>query len=382
MNRIQKAVSVFSLVAVSLFLPCSAAPAPANTADKPAADKPATTPTPAPANAASKPANTADKPAAAPAPTPTPAPAATPASAPAPANDAARRFQERVGNAPVPAPANAAAQEPVVAPPPVPVPVPAPAPAASAPAPVVEEVEYGDSDGSPAPVVGADTEPAEDSAAADSAPAEKAKKEKVKKVKKEKEAKPPKPTEYDARSIRFGGRLAYNNSYVPALTVSVDELDMATADVVSKSYSHKPGMGGSGFEIGAAAAILLGGPLSLYAGLNLAIRNPVSIEGALKISEMAVNVPVLLRVTEFYPAFLDIGAQFDIPFGTKVKYEWAEAVKSETRQKADAGVVLGVGCYIIDGLSVDAKGVLGLMKFDELHEKPVYQVSVGVGYLY
>ena len=342
MNRIQKALSVLSLAAVSLFLPCAAAPmfGPAfPDIDDDGSSKAKT----------SKSSNTANKSAA--------APAAAPAA---------------------------------VAPPPAPVPVPPPPPA-SVPAPViVDEEEYDDSDefgDRPTPVVEADTEPAGESAAAESAPAEKekkVKKEKVKKEKKEKaekEVKPPKSAGY-VKPIKFGGRLAYNNSYVPALSVDVDELDMAAGDVKGKKHDNKPGVGGSGFEVGAAVELRLAGPLSLYTGLNFAIRNPVAIEGALTISEMAVNVPVLFRVMLAKPVFLDIGGQLDIPFGTKIKRDWGKAENFEGRTTIDGGGVLGIGGYIIENLSIDAKGVIGLRNFDEEHEKPVYQVSIGVSYMY
>lgn len=318
MNKIQKTAVVFSIVAASLILPCAAAPASES------------------------------------------------AAAPAP--------------------------EPVVAPPPAPVPVPEPA---LIPAPAVEDEaseESGDS-GGPAPAVeAAAAEPAEEPvAAADSALAEnekKVKKEKVKKEKKVKEAKPPKPPkepkppEDYGKAVKFGGRLAYNNSYVTALSVAVYEVDMSSGEVKGKTYDNKPGLGGSGFELGGAAEVRLAGPLSLYTGVGLAFRNPVAIEGALAISEMALNVPVLLRVTVVKPVFLDVGGQLDIPFGTKSKLDGGKAVDFEGRTAIDAGAVLGTGGYIMEGLSVDVKGVIGIMKFDEEHEKPVYQVSVGVSYMY
>jgi hypothetical protein len=184
------------------------------------------------------------------------------------------------------------------------------------------------------------------------------------------------------KPVRFGGRLAYNNSYISALNVVVDELEMASGDVTGTRYDSEPSLGCSGFEAGAAVDMRLVGPLSFYTGVNFALRNPVAIKGALAISEMAVNVPVLFRVMVARPVFLDIGGQLDIPFGTKVKRGWGEAANSESRQKIDAGAVLGIGVYIIEYLSVDAKGVVGLMKFDDEHDKPVYQASVGVSYMY
>jgi hypothetical protein len=353
MNKIQKAIAVFSIAAVSLFLPCAAAPmfGPAfPDVDDDGTGKAKT----------SKSSNTANK------------------SAAAPASGAA-----------------------AVAPPPAPVPVPPPPPPASVPAaPVIVDVdeneeydEFEDFGDRPAPVVEAPAEPVEEPAAVDSAlvenekkvKKEKVKKEKVKKEKKEKaekEVKPQKSPEDYVKPVKFGGRLAYHNSYVPALSVVVDEVDVANGGIKGSEYTNKPGLGSSGFEVGAAVEVRLAGPLSLYAGANVAVRKPVAIEGALTISEMALNVPVLFRVMVVRPVFFDIGGQLDVPFGTKSKWEWGVAEDFEGRTTIDGGGVFGIGGYIYRGLSIDAKGVVGLRNFAAEHEKPVYQVSVGISYMY
>jgi len=107
--------------------------------------------------------------------------------------------------------------------------------------------------------------------------------------------------------IRFGGRVAYNSSFVASAAGGIGEV-------------------GSGFAIGAAASIPITSIITFNPELNFIKRQPLAAivpknlyeTERVDMTEFAVSIPALFQFMTFGgPIFyLETGIQLDIPFAT------------------------------------------------------------------
>jgi hypothetical protein len=184
------------------------------------------------------------------------------------------------------------------------------------------------------------------------------------------------------RRVRFAGRVAYANSYVSKYAAQVASYDEYEAALRFKERYNRMGAG-SGFEAGVSTIIGLAGVLSVEVGTNFAWRKPISVEGgAFEVSEYAITVPALLRGSIFKsPAYIQGGAQLDVPFGTTQKEKNVEKPLDD-RERIDFGLIIGAGWQFRRDLSADVRAVHGLRGFDGQNNHLLYSVSAGVSYQY
>jgi len=152
--------------------------------------------------------------------------------------------------------------------------------------------------------------------------------------------------------IRFGGRVAYNSSFL--LGENIGEI-------------------GSGFALGAAASIPIAGVITFNPELNLIYRQPLSAQvrkslfevERIDITEFAISVPALLQVMPFGgPTFyLEAGIQLDIPFATNEAED--PLGKYPDRAAFDFGIPFGLGWHIGKHFALDCRVTYGLTSIGE-----------------
>jgi len=173
--------------------------------------------------------------------------------------------------------------------------------------------------------------------------------------------------------IRFGGKLAYNASFV-------------------KSESGTFGEIGSGFAIGAAASIPIISIITFNPELNFIRRQPLAAQiqtqgfpfgssERIDITEFAISVPALVQIMPFGgPTFyLEAGIQLDIPFATNE----AEDIlgKYPDRAAFDFGIPVGLGWHIGKHFVLDYRATIGLTSIGK-REKDFKLVQNELGLLY
>jgi hypothetical protein len=170
--------------------------------------------------------------------------------------------------------------------------------------------------------------------------------------------------------MRFGGRIAYNSSFV---------VGDGIGDI------------GSGFAVGAVASIPIISILTFNPELNLIYRQPLSamvpksiyeVE-RVDITEFAISVPALFQFMPFGgPIFyLEAGIQLDIPFATNE----AEDIlgKYPDRAAFDFGVPLGIGWHIGKHFALDYRIIVGLTSIGEREKNfSLFQNELGLIYLF
>ena len=168
--------------------------------------------------------------------------------------------------------------------------------------------------------------------------------------------------------IRFGGRVAYNSSYV--VSGNIGEI-------------------GLGFAVGAVASIPIIGVITFNPELNLIYRQPLSARVQINayevekvdITEFAISIPALFQFMPFGgPVFyLETGIQLDIPFATNE----AEDIfgKYPDRAAFDFGIPLGLGWHIGKHFVLAYRVFVGLTSIGE-REKDYSLVQEGLGLIY
>jgi hypothetical protein len=116
----------------------------------------------------------------------------------------------------------------------------------------------------------------------------------------------------------------------------------------------------------------------------LIFRIPLSTEAA-GVGEAAVSLPMLLQWKPPFglplPLYALAGIQPDVPVYTRVTWRHSENVRFNDRTAIDFGLVAGVGGYINDRVSLDARAIIGLAKFDHKSARRLNQFTVGMNYI-
>jgi TolB-like protein len=178
------------------------------------------------------------------------------------------------------------------------------------------------------------------------------------------------------RRVKFGGRLAYNNSFVPGMVVDVTEYD-EDSGVFSTSYDGKSGLG-HGFNLGGMVLFNVWESVHVNAGIDFIYRTPV-VTDVSATREFALGFPVLVRWDVMgSPLFVEGGVQVDVPFGTAVKWDWdSKAEDVWNRNAVDVGFAVGAGYFVTPNISVDLRATIGLLPFDDVNTGAVNHVGVG-----
>jgi hypothetical protein len=184
-----------------------------------------------------------------------------------------------------------------------------------------------------------------------------------------------------AVKFRFGGRIAYNNSYLRNTSVSETYTDDEIGLVVN-TYDNKFGYG-SGFGVGLAAGVGVLDNLNVTVGIDVVYRNPVNLE-ILKMHETALCVPVLAQwmVLKDTPCYVEGGVQADIPVKPTITKEGSDPEAFDARKPLDFGIVLGTGYFIDKNFSIDVRGITGVTPFDSYKGRLLNQVAIGVSYIW
>ncbi|MCL2689131.1 MAG: hypothetical protein FWE57_04720 [Chitinispirillia bacterium] len=188
----------------------------------------------------------------------------------------------------------------------------------------------------------------------------------------------------DLRKVKFGMRLAYNNSFVSKMSPDLVSYD----EEMNETFEYFPGKKGAGhgFEIAAVTVVRLTDDAALKFAPGFIVRTPY-VSDLATISEFAVSIPALFEYRLFNtPVRALAGLQLDIPFGTEAKWESGEG-EGETevldvRSDVDIGVVLGLSVWINTNISFDVRYNLGLRDFDDGKGHHLNQISAGVSYVY
>jgi TolB-like protein len=183
------------------------------------------------------------------------------------------------------------------------------------------------------------------------------------------------------RRVKFGARLAYNNSFVPGMVVDITGYD-DDRGIWEESYDSKSGMG-HGFGLGGVVLFNVWEQVHVNAGVDLIFRTPI-VTDVSATTEFALGLPVLVRWDVMgSPLFVEGGVQVDIPFGTSVKWDWDKNSESVwNRNSADVGIAVGAGYFVTPNISVDIRTVIGLTSFDDVNDGALSQVCVGVSWVW
>jgi opacity protein-like surface antigen len=184
------------------------------------------------------------------------------------------------------------------------------------------------------------------------------------------------------KKVRFGARVAYNNSHVFNHTFSVQVFDRDELRFIDVDYDNEFGAG-HGFELGFVTLFRLTGRLSIESGVNFLMRSPVTVTDVAEITEFAVSVPALLRYRiGTSPVYVLGGAHVDIPFGAKLKRDSEGADDFDERASVDVGLTAGIGYQILKNLSADVRVANGLLSYDGLKGHLLFQGAVGVSWMF
>jgi len=172
--------------------------------------------------------------------------------------------------------------------------------------------------------------------------------------------------------IKFGGRVAFNSSFVTGGSDGIGEI-------------------GSGFAIGAVASIPITNIITFNPELNFIYRQPLSAmvpkslyeTERVDITEFAISVPAFFQIMPFGgPIFyLDAGIQLDIPFATKE----AEDIlgKYPDRASFDFGIPGGLGWHIGRHFAFDYRVIIGLTSIGKREKDfSLVQSEFGLVYLF
>lgn len=183
------------------------------------------------------------------------------------------------------------------------------------------------------------------------------------------------------RHVRFGGRLAYNNSFVSGIVVGVTNVD-DDRGIWEERYDSKLGMG-HGFGLGGVVLFNVWKSVHLNTGVDFIYRTPV-VTDVSTTSEFALGFPVLVRWDVMArPLFVEAGVQADVPFAMSVKWDWdSKPEEVWNRKTVDVGIAVGAGYFVTKNISVDIRAVIGLLSFDDVNTGATNTVCVGVSWVW
>jgi hypothetical protein len=186
------------------------------------------------------------------------------------------------------------------------------------------------------------------------------------------------------RRVSFAVRAAYGNSYVSKYSAPYWNFEITGGTLGRPEERWNKVGAGSGFEAGASAIIGLAYGFSVEVGTSYVWRRPITIDGLYNVSESAVVAPVLLRglLAKEVPFYLQGGVQLEVPVNTVVEKDIGGVGELGERASVDAGLLVGAGYRVRKDMAVDVRAVHGLRSFDGQVDRLMYQVSVGVSYIY
>jgi hypothetical protein len=188
------------------------------------------------------------------------------------------------------------------------------------------------------------------------------------------------------KRLKYGRRVAYNNSWVDGLNVMVYSFDGES--LVRTEYANEA-VRGFGFEISAILLLVLTDAAAFNFAPGIIFRKPLNTKFA-GVGELAVSFPALLEWRPFaaVPLHALAGMQADIPVYTRLTWS-SEPHSAEIephsafneRFPIDFGAVVGLGAYLNDRLALDARVVLGLADFDYETGRRLNQFTVSISYI-
>ncbi|MCL2183327.1 MAG: hypothetical protein FWB85_07650 [Chitinispirillia bacterium] len=188
------------------------------------------------------------------------------------------------------------------------------------------------------------------------------------------------------KRIKFGRRVAYNNSFVSGLSADIYSFDGETLSLVKHRTEV---VHSTGFEVSAILRITVNDAAALKFLPAVLFRKPLSTRYA-GVGELAVSFPFFLEWRPYaaVPLYALAGVQPDVPVYTRLMWSAEpQSAQSEPysvlgeRSVADFGVVIGLGGYLNDRLSLDARVVLGMADFDRTPGRRLNQVTLGINYI-
>ncbi|MCL2218869.1 MAG: PorT family protein [Chitinispirillia bacterium] len=188
--------------------------------------------------------------------------------------------------------------------------------------------------------------------------------------------------------LKFGRRVAYNNSSVTGVRARVYSFDGETLSYTT--YGNEV-IHGSGFEAGGIIFfVLTEDVMALNIAPAVLVRRPLSTRYA-AVGEIALSIPVLLEWRPYgaLPLHALIGVQPGVPLYTWLT--WSDEPNSTNREPGavlarrmpvDFGVVMGAGWYLNERVALDARAILGLAGFDRAPGRRLNQFTVGISYIH
>ena len=186
------------------------------------------------------------------------------------------------------------------------------------------------------------------------------------------------------KRLRFGCRVAYNNSFVYNYAYTVRTLNEETFRTHDVDHDNEFGAG-SGFEFGFVTAVRVSDNLSVETGANFIWRQPVNITDVVTITELAVSVPAFLRYrVGASPFFMQAGVVLEVPFNAEGKKADGTTFALSDRASFDIGLVAGAGYRFGKFVTADIRIVNGLINFDGDDRKTplLLQTAAGVSLMF
>jgi hypothetical protein len=202
--------------------------------------------------------------------------------------------------------------------------------------------------------------------------------------------KPPPPDDIPERGrskrLKFGRRVAYNNSSVAGLSVKVYSFD---GEALSYTEYKTEAVHAIGFELNAILALGVTDAMALNFAPGVVFRKPLSTRFA-GVGELALSFPMIMewRPFEAVPLYALAGIRPDVPVYTRLT--WRSEPSSEFREPytmlgdrgaIDFGLVVGAGGYISDKASIDVRAIFGLARFDRVPGRRLNQFNLGINYV-
>lgn len=182
----------------------------------------------------------------------------------------------------------------------------------------------------------------------------------------------------------------------------------SSAALASPHFGIQVGAGLTGFngddaeDIDASIGLAVGGTMVMPLGNNLAFNPQVmfayrtasatasyeELDYESTLTDMAIEVPVLLRYSIVPNFYVQAGPQLGLLISSESETEWGDESETEDilddRAKLEYGLAVGAGFQITENWAVDLKYNYGLNSFDEDGDAEMspYQFMLGGSYLF
>lgn len=151
---------------------------------------------------------------------------------------------------------------------------------------------------------------------------------------------------------------------------------------------------GIGFAVGGTMVMPLGSGLAFNPQVMFAYRTASAtasyeeLDYESTLTDMAIEVPVLLRYSIVPNFYVQAGPQLGLLISSESETEWGDESETEDilddRAKLEYGLAVGAGFQITENWAVDLKYNYGLNSFDEDGDAEMspYQFMLGGSYLF